>query len=56
MVGAGARIPARHLAAGAPAVVKKELSGESLRWMRDSAAHYVELARSYRTRLGPADG
>jgi len=47
VVGSGAQIPARHLAAGAPAVVKKELEGESLRWVTTSAAHYVELSRRY---------
>lgn len=48
VVAAGAHVPARHLAAGAPAVVKRELSGESLRWILDGAGHYVELAREYR--------
>ncbi len=47
VVGSGAEIPARHLAAGTPAVVKKELAGESLRWVTTSAAHYVELSRRY---------
>ena len=45
VVGSGAEIPARHLAAGTPATVKKELQGESLRWVTTSAAHYVELSR-----------
>jgi carbonic anhydrase/acetyltransferase-like protein (isoleucine patch superfamily) len=40
-------VPARTLAAGTPAAVKKELHGESLRWIQTSAAHYVELSRSY---------
>ena len=40
-------IPARHLAAGTPARVKKELQGESLRWVETSARHYVELSRDY---------
>jgi carbonic anhydrase/acetyltransferase-like protein (isoleucine patch superfamily) len=40
-------VPARTLAAGTPAVAKKELHGESLRWIQTSAAHYVELSRSY---------
>jgi carbonic anhydrase/acetyltransferase-like protein (isoleucine patch superfamily) len=44
----GAEIPARHLAAGIPARVKKELDGPSLRWITTSAPHYVDLARSYR--------
>jgi carbonic anhydrase/acetyltransferase-like protein (isoleucine patch superfamily) len=40
-------VPARTLAAGTPAAVKKELHGESLRWIQTSAAHYVELSRGY---------
>lgn len=52
VVGSGAEIPARHLAAGAPAAVKKELEGESLRWVTTSAAHYVELSRRYMAQGG----
>ncbi|HEX8212810.1 MAG TPA: gamma carbonic anhydrase family protein [Longimicrobium sp.] len=52
VVGSGAEIPARHLAAGAPATVKKELEGESLRWVTTSAAHYVELSRRYMAQGG----
>lgn len=48
VVGEGAVIPARHLAAGTPARVKKELAGESLRWILTSADHYVELGARYR--------
>ncbi|HEX5727091.1 MAG TPA: gamma carbonic anhydrase family protein [Longimicrobiaceae bacterium] len=47
VVGSGDEVPPRHLAAGAPARVKKELEGESLRWITGSAGHYVELSRSY---------
>lgn len=47
VVAAGAEIPPRTLAAGTPARVKKELEGESLRWVTHSAAHYVELSRQY---------
>jgi carbonic anhydrase/acetyltransferase-like protein (isoleucine patch superfamily) len=47
VVPSGAEIPPRHLAAGAPARVKKELEGESLRWVTTSAEHYVELSRDY---------
>lgn len=43
----GMRVPARTLAAGAPATIRKTLSGESADWVRASAGHYVELARSY---------
>lgn len=42
------QVPPRTLVAGAPAQVRKQLGGESARWVRESAAHYVELARAYR--------
>ena len=47
VVGDGTVVPPRALAAGTPARVKKVLEGESLRWIQTSAAHYVELSRSY---------
>lgn len=53
MVAAGAivsenmRIPPRNLAAGIPAVLKKELSGRSLEWVRMAAPDYQQLAASY---------
>jgi carbonic anhydrase/acetyltransferase-like protein (isoleucine patch superfamily) len=47
VVAAGAQIPARHLAAGTPAKVKKEIEGSSLTWVTGSAEHYVDLSRSY---------
>lgn len=40
-------IPSRHLAAGAPAEVKKEIDGASLMWVAASTSSYRELARSY---------
>lgn len=40
-------VPARHLAAGVPAKVKKEISGASLMWVSGSSSSYQELARSY---------
>ncbi|MBI4543998.1 MAG: gamma carbonic anhydrase family protein [Gemmatimonadetes bacterium] len=43
----GMVVPPRVLVAGAPAQIRKELSGEAGRWVRESAAHYVELARRY---------
>lgn len=50
-------VPPRALAAGTPAAVKKELQGESLRWIQTSAAHYVELSRSYLAQgIGRVDG
>jgi carbonic anhydrase/acetyltransferase-like protein (isoleucine patch superfamily) len=47
VVGDGAEIPPRTMAAGTPARVRKELEGESLRWVSTSAEHYVELSRDY---------
>ena len=57
VVGDGAEIPPRTMAAGTPARVKKELEGESLRWVATSAEHYVELSRSYLAEgIGRVDG
>lgn len=47
VVAAGSEIPPRTLAAGTPAKVKKELEGESLRWVTRSAEHYLRLSRQY---------
>lgn len=47
VVSESAEIPPRCLAVGAPARVKKELEGESLRWVTHSASHYVTLSRDY---------
>ena len=41
------QVPARHLAAGVPAVVKKMIEGTSLMWVASSADSYKELARDY---------
>lgn len=43
----GMRVPPRTLVAGAPARVRKDLSGESASWIRKSADHYVALSRMY---------
>jgi carbonic anhydrase/acetyltransferase-like protein (isoleucine patch superfamily) len=48
VVTAGLEAPPGSLVAGVPARVRGALAGEALSWVRDSAAHYVELARSYR--------
>ncbi len=57
VVSEGTQIPPRHLAAGAPAQVKKELSGNSLMWVELSAKAYVELAKSYLQQgIGRAEG
>jgi carbonic anhydrase/acetyltransferase-like protein (isoleucine patch superfamily) len=43
----GAIIPPKTLAAGSPAVIKKELSGEALRAIEISAPVYRKLTESY---------
>jgi carbonic anhydrase/acetyltransferase-like protein (isoleucine patch superfamily) len=48
VVGEGGEIPARVLAAGAPAQVKKALGGSSLEWVRTAAPDYQQKAREYR--------
>lgn len=47
VVPAGMQVPARTLVAGAPATVRKQLTGDSAGWVKDSAQHYVELSREY---------
>jgi carbonic anhydrase/acetyltransferase-like protein (isoleucine patch superfamily) len=42
------KIPPRVLAAGSPAKVKKELTGEALHWIKMGSSTYVNLCRSYR--------
>jgi carbonic anhydrase/acetyltransferase-like protein (isoleucine patch superfamily) len=41
------KIPPRVLAAGSPAQVKKELSGDALHWIRMGSSTYVNLCRGY---------
>jgi len=48
VVSSGASIPDRQLAAGAPAVPKKEISGNALHWVTASALAYAQLAQSYK--------
>jgi carbonic anhydrase/acetyltransferase-like protein (isoleucine patch superfamily) len=43
----GQEIPPGVLAAGAPAVVKKEVDGSSRRWVESAAAEYRRLRRRY---------
>jgi len=50
----GTRIPARTVAAGAPCMVRKPLSGVSADWISRAAEAYVGLARRYRE-AGPRD-
>ncbi|MBV9232902.1 MAG: gamma carbonic anhydrase family protein [Candidatus Eremiobacteraeota bacterium] len=47
VVGERSAIPARVVAAGAPAKVKKALEGEAAEWIDVSAGVYVALSRSY---------
>jgi carbonic anhydrase/acetyltransferase-like protein (isoleucine patch superfamily) len=47
VVPAGMQVPPRTLVAGAPATVRKQLTGDSAGWVKDSAQHYVDLARAY---------
>jgi len=49
----GTHVPAGHLAAGVPAVVKKQLGGSSDNWVGTSARHYQERALRYRAELKP---
>jgi carbonic anhydrase/acetyltransferase-like protein (isoleucine patch superfamily) len=49
----GTHIPAGHLAAGVPAVVKKQIGGSSDNWVGTSARHYQERAVRYRSELKP---
>lgn len=63
LVGAGAvvlegtRVPERRVLAGVPARVRKELDGSAAEWVGRSAAHYVELSRSYLARgIGRVEG
>ena len=41
------KVPPKHLAAGVPAQVKKEIAGASLMWVMQSAPMYQELAGKY---------
>ncbi len=47
VVPTGMVVPPRTLVAGAPAQIRKQLTGEAAEWVRDSARHYVELSRQY---------
>jgi carbonic anhydrase/acetyltransferase-like protein (isoleucine patch superfamily) len=47
VVGEGTQIPPGVLAAGIPAVVKKELAGSSQRWVETAAVEYQSLRLRY---------
>ncbi len=56
VVSSGMQVPSRHLAAGIPAKVKKQLEGESLWWVEQSPGDYARLTRDYLTQgLGRPD-
>ena len=40
-------MPARTLAAGAPAKIRSQLSVQATEWVERSGSHYAELSRSY---------
>lgn len=50
-VKAGVTIPARHLAAGVPAKVVRELSEQEIEWKTSGTRTYQDLARRSRTTL-----
>jgi carbonic anhydrase/acetyltransferase-like protein (isoleucine patch superfamily) len=51
------QVPERALVAGAPARVRKTLTGEAAEWVLRSADHYVELSRRYLDQeIGRVDG
>jgi carbonic anhydrase/acetyltransferase-like protein (isoleucine patch superfamily) len=43
----GMQVPARHVAAGVPARIKKSLSRRALRWVELAGPHYQALAARY---------
>jgi carbonic anhydrase/acetyltransferase-like protein (isoleucine patch superfamily) len=47
VVPANARVPAETLNAGAPAVVKRKLEGDSIGWVENTPGSYVRLSRTY---------
>lgn len=55
VVGTGANMPARHLVTGAPAAPKKEIAGDALNWVKQSAVAYTYLAKTY-TEAGIGNG
>jgi carbonic anhydrase/acetyltransferase-like protein (isoleucine patch superfamily) len=52
VVGEGVEIPAGVLAAGIPAVVKKELAGASQRWVERAAIEYQSQRLRYMQQAG----
>ena len=53
VLGEGKSVPAGHLAAGVPAMVKKPLDGSAHTWVATAAKHYQNRAGKYRANLRP---
>ena len=53
VLGEGSHVPAGHMAAGVPAVVKKPLDGSSGSWVGITAKHYRDRAVAYKEKLRP---
>jgi len=53
VLGEGKSVPAGHMAAGVPAIVKKPLDGSAGNWVGTTAKHYQDRAVRYRTNLRP---
>jgi carbonic anhydrase/acetyltransferase-like protein (isoleucine patch superfamily) len=51
----GKEVPAGHMAAGVPAIVKKVLDGSSGNWVGTTAQHYQDRAVTYRAKLKLVD-
>lgn len=54
-VKAGAEIPARHLAVGRPATVRRPLTEDEITWKNEGTRHYQALARRCRDNLMPTE-
>lgn len=54
LVKAGVEIPARHLAVGSPATVRRPLTEEEIAWKSEGTRQYQELARRCLASLLPA--
>ncbi len=53
LVSPGTRIPSGVLALGSPARPKRDLTPDELRWLEESAAHYVQLTARYLSGSSP---
>lgn len=61
IIGAGAvvkegmKIPPNSLVAGVPGVIKRQVTAEEIRRLRERAEHYVEYKNAYRNSVSPKD-